>query len=396
MSAAPPALASESESESIATTATTSPPCPPLPLCPPSPLDINSSAPAVLEWTVNDKTHHLCDPDPRSGDLVLESRYQHASSSGSFTIRIPIRLKGIDCNTQVLLVIRPCSIASLEHEIFPVAPDVVHKKLNCRTVCLRFRLRDPVDVVFPMAVPIPLQPKRRPSGEVLDALRLLSQATVLAVYVPDRELPTSKIEAVCNTIVRTQLQPLERQYDLGSLYGGAGGKIIDMTTSIPERPPSYDELEPPPPIAPLEQPRVAKRRRLHSREGSDETDSRFDVIWSELIKMRKEKTEYDDRMQKLEGRVEKLEKQKEVVEQELAAVLKKLEDAIDFAQVAEANIIGLQQGLDELEEQVDGLMQNGLDSDVEERITDNVTERVFDNIFGQSLNTTITFERHGE
>lgn len=353
-------------------------------------LHLDSTAPAVIEWEVDNTIHYLTDPDPRNTHVTLESRFL-GEDSGAFKICIPIQLKGVDCNTHVTIIIHPDIIDAIEPETFAVGPAPVHKKLICSVICLRFHLSQPLQIVVPVAAAEPLHPKRKPSGDVLDAVRSLARVTALSVYVSDNELPKAKLNAVCKAISQRQVKLLPRQDDLASFYGGSGAKIIDFSA---DSPPSYHELEPPPPMAPIIKTNGGKRRRAHDRNNSDEVDSRIDAIWAELIQMRKEKARDEDahhQIHQLQARVEQLEKDKQDMRQELDDLCSQLQNATEAVEACETNMLEMQQRIDELEEQQYG--NHVVDSDAEDRIAETVTDRVLDSISATSYNAKVTFER---
>lgn len=367
----------------------TSPPAP-IPTC----LDLDSTAPAVVEWEVDDTTHYLSHPDPRSSNLTFESRFRDDASEGFFKLYIPAQLKGVECNTHILIPIHPHSIISIDLETFPTSPAAVQKKMNCSTTCLRFRLHRPIEVVVPIAATEPLHPKRKPSGDILDALHSLVRVTALSVYVPDKELPKAKAQAICEAVSQCRLKPLLRQDDMASLYGGSGGKVVSVSA---DSPPSYYELEPPPPMAPLDKPNGNKRRRPHDETSPDDADGRFDALWTELIKMRKERAHHEEQLQErihqLEDRVIQLEKEKKDMREELDVLRHGHDNTTDAVEGVETNLLEVQQGLDDLNEQVNYINQNGLDSDVEERMTDTIMDRVLEEISTTTYNAKITLER---
>ncbi|UZP43365.1 hypothetical protein NXS19_011181 [Fusarium pseudograminearum] len=88
------------------------------------------------------------------------------------------------------IIIDPSSLESLIHTFDPTIPSAVHKKLNCTSVQLGFRLKPGRNLVIipPTSANALLAPTRVQSGKVLDAIRMLSGITSCDVYVEASKL----------------------------------------------------------------------------------------------------------------------------------------------------------------------------------------------------------------
>lgn len=356
---------------------------------------IEFKAPAVVEWEINNEKHHLADPDPRSSRVTFEGRfYDNTALCSFFQLHIPVRLRGVTRDTTILVPIYPDAIISLDPERFPSTPAIIDKKLRCSCICLRFQLNRPISVIVPVAATTPLKPFRNPSGDVLDRLRSLVQVTSLCIYVPDLELSSAKLhtiqaklETLQKAFSRTRSKP--PVHDLVCLFDGTGGKIVEC---LNESPPAYDQIGPPPPLAPIiesdaksepkSKPNDKKRRRRDSPAPED-TDSRIDAIWAELRKK-------DLKIEQLEARVKQLEHEKEEGADETDVLRLELDKVIAVNEELEGQLLLTNEKLDSLIDEVAYIQENGLDSDVEERIVGTVTDCVFEQI---SENATVTFTR---
>ncbi|EFW99767.1 hypothetical protein CMQ_85 [Grosmannia clavigera kw1407] len=341
------------------------------------------TATAVVEWDQSDERHFFTDPDARS-KLTFEGRfYDDPGLCSFFQLSVPVYLQGISCSTKILLPIYPDAITALESERLPSSPAFVDKKLPGSCVYLRFRLARPICMIVPVKAKTPLTPGRHVSANVLDNLRSLAQATEMTVYVSDRKLSRDKVQTIQGKLETHRTIPQTRSapptHDLACLFGGTGGKIIDCSA---ESPPSYDQIGLPPPSLSLSDlatkpgPSSTKRHRRDSST-SEEAHSRSDIHWAVLYK----------KFEELEDRVQELEREKKEGAEEVDALRLELDKAAAANEELEAELFSTTERLDSLVEKVEYLQENGIDSDVEERIVDTVTDRVFERI-SESLTVT--------
>ncbi|KAM0251257.1 hypothetical protein ACHAQJ_008290 [Trichoderma viride] len=351
-------------------------------------LDFDLKTPACVEWKLNDATQYLVDPDPQRDSVMLEACFRDETSQASFQLHCPIRVKGIESQSRIIGLIHTHSMVCLSFDENPEVPEIVRKKLNCKAVRLHFDLCRPLDLIASAVATEPIQPRKRLSGQAIDALRSLTTATALDIYISAREVSKPKLSAVCKAVSRNLLRPISPDIStiLASLYGGSGGKIIslssqdDASMSRNEKPPSYDELEP---LRPPEtrtsslhtdeslsstdarnKRNEKKRRRLDDSSTSSEADN-YHNVWITLTNMRKE-------MRKLAKRVDHLEKENKNLNQELDDLRATCEKATDAADADGTALLEVHEDLDELRVQVDFLAQGGLYSDVEEHIVETV------------------------
>ncbi|PCD24458.1 hypothetical protein FGRA07_11118 [Fusarium graminearum] len=139
----------------------------------PSPQNVEPCIPAAIEWEVNQKQHHIAEPDPPSHSITFDMQFCAETRSALFKIYVPIYLKGFVSLSQICIIIDPSSLDSLIYTFDPTIPSAVRKKLNCTTVRLGFRLKPGRNLVIiaPTSANAPLAPIRVQSGKVLDAIR---------------------------------------------------------------------------------------------------------------------------------------------------------------------------------------------------------------------------------
>lgn len=370
--------------------------------------DFDFKTPACIEWTLNNKTQYLIDPDPQRDTVKLDACFSSRSSVASFQLHCPVRVKGIESYSYITGLIHIRSIVSLNFDENPDIPDIVRKKLNCKAVCLHFDLCQPLDLIASTAATEPIQPRKRLSGQVIDALRSLAKATAFTIYISAREISLPRLTALNEAVAQNLLQPIhtDTSTDLASLYGGKGGKIITLcsqdytSTSRNENPPSYDQLETLPlkigtsPLSTNETPSSVaannrrnekKRRRLDDSSTSSEADD-YHSIWITLTNMRKE-------MHKLTKRVERLERENRDLNKEVDELRASCEKATDAADADGTALLEVHEDLNELRVQVDFLAQGRLDSDAEEHIIETVKESVLTHILERGYNTKIIIEK---
>ncbi|KAL7949263.1 hypothetical protein V8C42DRAFT_310410 [Trichoderma barbatum] len=373
-------------------------------------LDFDLKTPACVEWTLDGTTQYLVDPDPQRGRVIFESCFSRETSSASFQLHCPIRVKGIESQSHIIALIQPCSITSFNYDDNTEVTEIVRKKLNCRAVRLHFDLRQPLDLIASNAATEPVQPRKRPSGQAFDSLRSLAKATALDVYISAREVSSAKLSAVCEAVAQNTLQPLDSDIStlLALLYGGIGGKIIGLSSPPHnsfllqnDEPPSYAELEPPPPpdvetspdpksesllsVGATAERNDKKRRRLDDSNTSSEFDNYHDV-WAALSSMREE-------THRLAKRVERLEKENKDLKEELDDLRGSCEKATDAIDADGTALLEVHEDLNELKVQVDFLSHGGLDSDAEEHIVETVKTSVLAHILERGYNTKITIEK---
>lgn len=222
---------------------------------------IEVSTPAGVAW---DSTNFL------SG-VTFDLRHDATSNDTVLKLRATVVLKAdAPSKTALFLHVQPECITSL------VLEDVVDEEIAAQQVearrrlgsdlaCLRFTLTRPPDLIGPKQCV--LTPKNKASGDVLDLLRSLAHQPHFAIYFSQKLVPKWRLALLCELASTRVLRTNARQADVSSLYRGKGGAVI-VVPQIPSAataqhdavppqgsPPSYNELDPSPPPAPLEPPK---------------------------------------------------------------------------------------------------------------------------------------------
>lgn len=329
--------------------------------------DIDQCVPAVVEWECDEQLHHIADPDPRGQNITLDIRFCAETSCTLFTLYFPTYLKGFLNLSQICILIDPLSLESLTYTFNPTIPGAVRKKLNCKTVRLGFRLKPERNLVIiaPTSANEPLSPTRAQSGKVLDAIRMLSRVTSCGIYVEASKVPLSALQVVSEAVNRGHLKSLS--YDLTSMFGGTGGKIIQFSAHQNDAPPpSYNEDE-----SQSAQSNPKKRLRQNSQAAS--TDLLASIL-AELKELRiahsliqSENTQLKERLKAVESDVEQLQGDDYHASMKLESV--------------DDRLLELDENLEGLTQRVEAIEEHNRDSDdkakLKEEIIDEIATRLW-------------------
>ncbi|KAF5265616.1 hypothetical protein FOXYS1_3566 [Fusarium oxysporum] len=311
-------------------------------------LDLRHTTKAVVRWREDGAMQFLTKPDPRSNAITFKTRFN--GEAAYFELGVPVKLKGLDIVTNAMVRVCASSIVSLEVIKDPIVPPAIGEAFKSTALSLDFTLKcSPTIIVHADAVE-PLSPSKKSSGVVLDAIRDLSKATTLSIYIEARDAP-SKLQDISDAASQGLFKSCSTRYHIASMYGGIGGKIIDLAETAP--PPSYEETasSPPPPPPPIELPSKKRPRQDTDPERDDIT-----LLWAELRAIK----EVQSRVEALETENEKLKQQnKELVEgmdklQERYDALEHLFAVLDskneeFADTYDCSFSELREDMDRLE-----------------------------------------------
>lgn len=232
-----------------------------------SPDDVNvSAAQAVVTWDG-------C-AQPLS-DLTCDIRRYASSNTAFIKLRATVALKApTPAKTSIFVFVHPERIRAVVLEESPEpTPQEIVKKLGQNTHCLRFTLDTPAALVGP-ADPEHIAPKNKSSGEILSHLRLLARETRLALYLPAKVVTKARLLSLCEAVTGDGLKSIAWQADMTCLYGGKGGRLInDAPEELSANPPSYDELEPGPPLPPTKHGKLCETPPSPLQYSYDATDS---------------------------------------------------------------------------------------------------------------------------
>lgn len=208
------------------------------------------AVPAVVEWTGSDgESLHLGDSLSAS-PVSLDMSFDSTAKSVSFRLRIVVQIHRDSSNkTPLYLHIGP-------EDIETITCQHAHQEQTTSTQSsLEIKLKQLVALIGP---PFRLRPSNKARAGVVNAAKALATTREFTLRVQNSLLSESQYKAIHDAVF-SEYRSSSGRPDLASLYGGLGGKQIVArdADSIPapgdgtEAPPSYDEVEAPPPMAPL-------------------------------------------------------------------------------------------------------------------------------------------------
>ncbi|KAI1202990.1 hypothetical protein F5X97DRAFT_318585 [Nemania serpens] len=260
------------------------------PIPAPEDFDLNSIH-AVVEWLGADgQKRYLYQPDQDpSRQITLDIHFSAGSGAALLKLKAPLGIKARKQKTPLFLYIPGDRISSLVQDVPDAAPEVVRAKLGAVPSRLQLSLSRPADMVGPL---VSLAPQNRSHGIMMDCLKLLAQETRLSVYLAHSSLSGAFLRSLCNAVASKALKPIDSAAELRSLYGGLGGKVLEGAALRipvpPTSPPSYDEIGPMPPQAPLKTASgpatpAKKRRRGSASSAGDRTEADTMATCKEMV-----------------------------------------------------------------------------------------------------------------
>lgn len=207
-------------------------------------------AAAVVEWAGSDgQTVHLGDSLSAS-PVSLDMTFDSTAKSVFLRLRIVVQIHRDSSNkTPLYLHIGPEDIETI------VCQSPNQSQVTSTHASFEVRLRRPVPLIGP---PFRLRPSNKARASVVNNARALATRREFSIRVQDGLLSGPQYKAI-HEAVYGEYHSSSGRPDIASLYGGLGGKQLVArdadTISAPddgtEAPPSYDEVEAPPPMAPL-------------------------------------------------------------------------------------------------------------------------------------------------
>lgn len=289
--------------------------------------DINvSGVPAVVTW----------DGHSPLSDVTCDLRRYASTNTAFIKLRATVMLKtpaSLPSKTSIFLFIHPEHIQTVVLDEPPKSTpqEAVKKKLGPDTYCLRFTLDRPAALVGPTN-PENITPKNKSSGEILHQLRSLARVTKFTVYLPAKNVTKARLQSLCEAASGHGLKSIAWQADMTCLYGGKGGRLIEDGPEAPSaNPPSYDELEPGPPMPPTSQgssgqgPSKKRRRESGASDAQSADLSAMEAICRKIMgEMKAElKQDMSNQLQQLETRI------MNCLEQRLAEESARVEEHVD-------------------------------------------------------------------
>ncbi|CEI66198.1 hypothetical protein FVEN_g4404 [Fusarium venenatum] len=269
-------------------------------------LDIQHSTKAVIQWQSDTTTHILAKPDPQVSSVTLNFRFD--KTCAFFELSVPVKIKGLDTTTAVTLRACASSIVSLVVVKNPTVLIKIQQEFESAALCLNVTLNHHLNVLVPTPALEPLSPARKHSGVVLDAIRDLSNATVLSIYVEARAAPPS-LQSISDAASDGRLKSFRSlRYNLASMYGGLGAKLVHLLAQTALPPPAYDEAGSPPPPPPIDCSHTKKRPRQDSQSSRD---SDIALIWDELRALKETRGRDREQIEALETENKRLRQENE-------------------------------------------------------------------------------------
>ncbi|KAH8747974.1 hypothetical protein F5883DRAFT_583246 [Diaporthe sp. PMI_573] len=190
------------------------------------------NVPAVFEWSDASSMPraplYLAGPEPPSVQLSLFLDEEHQAASLVVQVLLNLRGEATDETSGEYLygVIASSNIALLCHDPAHHLPDGVSPVLDGpSTTCLRLVLHDPVPILSPVDVALPLRANRR-SQQLLSSLELFAKQTLFAVHVEQHHISSAAaLQRLCEVFTKGFFQPAPHPWQCN--YGERGVRVLD-------------------------------------------------------------------------------------------------------------------------------------------------------------------------
>ncbi|EXK77749.1 hypothetical protein FOQG_17548 [Fusarium oxysporum f. sp. raphani 54005] len=352
---------------------------------------------AVIEWDVDDTTRSLATPDPINSTIQFTLRLDAPTTKGQrgalFEVMVPVRFKDRGKHASIYLRLSPLFISSFAFTIKTEPSDDIKTTFSNAVTCLDLTLEKPIAFLAPRYVQMPVTAARLRSGAVLDALRELSRARRMRIYVSEEVITAAQLTLIQDAISQRTLEPLSGpDTDISRMFGGLGGKPVHL--SLPETVPAlptYDDAAAlPPPAPPLER----KRPRSDSDNDGD-GDKGSSRLWTKVLQLesiimtyvekpraqvnvgveelRTENTQLRERVACLEDKVLTLQNKNEELERDMA-ILEQANKGRDEEE--DTQLISISEDIESLASRVDWI-ERGKD---DEAFADKIKGVIFDEL----------------
>ncbi|KAM0199349.1 hypothetical protein ACHAQI_012038 [Fusarium lateritium] len=297
------------------------------------------------------------------------------SESAFCELGVPTKLKGLDIVTNVILRVCASSILSLQVIKNPSIPPAIVEEFESTALSLDLTLKCPPALIVHTGAVEPLAAARKQSGVVLDAIRNLSKATALSIFIEARKAPTN-LQDISDAASQGLFKSCSTRFHITSMYGGIGGKLIDTSTETTS-PPSYDEAATcPPPPPPIDEPLGKKR----PRQNTDSERNDISLLWAELRGIKEGQSRVEAENEKLKqqnselvGAINKLQERYDALEDHLAVLDSKNEE---FADTYQCELTELHDEVDNLDEVVKFVQEGQVSEESLELIKNLVVEEL--------------------
>jgi hypothetical protein len=207
------------------------------------------TVPALIEWAGLDGQIIRIGDSLSASPVSLDMNFDSTAKSVFLKLRIAVQIHR-DSSKQTPLYLH---VGSEDIQTI-VYPGLNQEQATSTHASFNIRLRRPVALIGP---PFRMRPSNKARAAVLNNARAMATRCEFSIHVQDGLLSEHQCKAI-QTAVYSEYSSTGR-LDIASLYGGLGGKQLTArdsdATSTPddgtEAPPSYDEVEAPPPMAPL-------------------------------------------------------------------------------------------------------------------------------------------------
>lgn len=224
-----------------------------------------SGAHVVVSWHENNGDSSSTQHSSHSpyDHLTLQIHRDPSSDTAFFQLKTSIAFKARRDRTNVFVSIHPERIQTVTIVEHAESKDTAASKLGTAIYRLDFALHKPPALIVP---PGDLTPKHKNSRLVMDSLQALIKQTKFSVALPTSTVSKARLVSLCESVSSGSLRSTPRFTDIASLYGGKGGRTIELSSQVAaasdlapdsagpeaEGPPSYDKLgisSPPRPVA---------------------------------------------------------------------------------------------------------------------------------------------------
>jgi hypothetical protein len=353
----------------------------------------------VIEWDVDNTTRSLATPDPINSTIQFTLRLDAPTTKGQcgalFEVMVPVRFKDKGKHASIYLRLSPLFISFFDFTIKAEPSDDIKTTFSNAVTCLDLTLEKHIAFLAPRYVQMPVTAARPRSGAVLDALRELSCAPRMRIYVSEEVITTAQLTLIQDAVSQRTLEPLSGpDTDISRMFDGLGGKSVHLSLpqTVPALPTYDDAAALPPPAPPLER----KRPRSDSDNGDDgDSDKDRSRLWTKVLRLesimmtyvekpraqvnvgmeelRTENTQLRERVACLEHKVLTLQNKNEELERDIA-ILEQANKCRDEEE--DTQLISISEGLESLESRVDWI-ERGKD---DEAFADKLKGVIFDEL----------------
>ncbi|KAK7961226.1 hypothetical protein PG996_011869 [Apiospora saccharicola] len=206
-------------------------------------LDIKvQNTPAIVKWrNSNGESKRLTAPVAAPVGLIID--HDVAKGTACLKLQAAIKMKRSPATSRIFLTIKPSQIriVSCEDDADRSEEEQVHghdacEELRCRVHSVHIELNSPPSLTAP--VEHPFQSLRNSSQDIWsDWNKFAKNTTRFVVYFPVTAISRERLLRFCDNFSRLASPP----DDLGRLYGGRGGVVVNSAQETADAPPAYTE-----------------------------------------------------------------------------------------------------------------------------------------------------------